>query len=435
MREWNPVEQRFLLAHEDWLRFARDRAARLLYWRADEDDSQMVALYLQARREGSCTVIPFNHRFYSRERWLSQNTQALIDFYEERREGAQQRGISSDWQPPTLTQSDPVARFYAVADSLMQHHPDIFPGLIFVLQPTRYDAPEQFTAALTQLLTHPFMATPQGSRIRFIVPESEITPALTDLERRYPNLVWVITGRYQMRRLAGEIVADSSERGASGEFRRLFVLLGDTLRNDDITRMTHIRQQMLDIAHEQGWPAQAAVVCLSAGAARLKSGQIAPAQAEYREALHYARQAREANCPGAAKLTVNALFGEASVLLKNNALFKAAVCYQVAAEQAQQDGDGILAVEGWRMRAWCLDKTGHRDMALESAMNGLDAGLLMDTDMRANCGLPLLVQWLAQRLGVSSLRRKAFNQKLEQLFGENSAQRTGLLAAMAVRED
>lgn len=434
MREWNPVEQRFVLAHEDWMSFARDPASRLLYWRADEDDRQMVALYLQARRENACTVIPCIHPFTRRDEWFAQNTQALTDFYEARREGTQQRGIQADWQPPMLRDAAPVTRFFAVASSLMQHHPDIFPGLVFVLEPSRYDAPAQFATALAQLLDHPFMATPQGSRIRFIVPESEITPTLTELQQRFPEQVRTITGRYQMRRLPGEIVADSSERGASGEFRRLFVLLGDTLRNDDIARMAHIRQQMLNIAHEQGWPCQAAIVCLSAGAARLKSGQIAPAQAEYREALHYARQARDAGDPAAGKLIVNALFGEASVLLKSNALFKAAACYQVAAEQAQQDSDGILAVEGWRMRAWCLDKSGHRDMALDSAMNGLDAGLLITPELRASTGLTILVEWLAQRLGISSLRRSTFHQKLELLSGEGGMQRSGLLSAASVRE-
>ncbi|MFD1801388.1 hypothetical protein ACFSFZ_04125 [Mixta tenebrionis] len=433
MREWNPVEQRFVLAHEDWLNFARNRSARLLYWRADEDDRQMVELYLQVRGEGSCTLIPLSHPFRSANEWLAEATRELIAYYQARQEGARQQGIVADWQPPH-NQYDGVVGFFSVARSLMQHHPDIFPGLVFVIQPSHFFAPQQFVDALAQLLSHPFLTSPEGARIRFIVPESAVTPALDKLLHRFPALTQTINGRYQMRRVPGEVVANAGDRGPSGEFRRLYVQLGDTLRNNDMARMAQLRQQMLDITTEQGWPDQAAVVCLTAGVARLKSGQIPQAQAEYRQALQYARQAQEVKNPAGGKLIVNALFGEASVLLKNNELFKAAACYQVAAEQAQQDQDGILAVEGWRMRAWCLDKVGQLDAALDSAMSGLDAGLLIEPEMRAHSGLMLLMQWLPERLGVFSTRRKSLHQKLAQLFGEEWQQHVGRRMERADRE-
>lgn len=418
MADLNPVERRFTLAHEDWLRFAADKPARMLYWRADDDDRQLVDLYLQVREERACTVIRLSHPFRQADTWFRESSLAIASFYEAHRQGALPQGIRADWQAPAGSPVDTVGCFYRTARSLMQHHPDIFPGLVFIIRPSHIDSPREFESALIRLLSHPVMVTAGEHRIRFVVPESAHFPATAALLRQCSSQVRCITGRYRMHRLPGEVVADSGERGPSGEFRRLFVLLGDTLRNDDTAQMATLRRQLLDMARAQGWPEQAAVIYLTTGVASLKSGNTALALKEYQRAREAGHQALAQGRPGGRKLIVSALFGEAGVLMKDNALLKAAACYQVAAEQAQLESDGILATEGWRMRAFCLDKAGQQSMALDSAMAGLDAAMLMAPDIRRASGLPRLVKWVSERTPAFGHRRHLLQQKLNQLFRE-----------------
>jgi tetratricopeptide (TPR) repeat protein len=422
MSEWSPsnsVERRFLQAHEDWMRFAGKKEARLLYWQADDDDQQMVDLYLQMRQEADCAVIRFMHPFTDAP-YLAQAAQALIAYYQERQAASLQQGIVADWSPPALSGRSDARDLFSVASSLMRHHPDIFPGLVFILQPAQIAHAQQFEKTLEQLLEDPFWTTPEGERIRVIVPQKPHLPPLNPLQQRHPKRMSTLFGRYQMRQLPGEVVAESGERGPSGEFRRLFVMLGDTLRNDDFARLVTIKQEMLAITHAQQWFDQATVVFLTTGVAYLKVGKTKQALEEYQQAVRMAGQAERAGHPAGRKLVVNALFGEASVWLSKKAWLEAAACYRLAGEQAQAGGDGILAVEGWRMQAWCLDKAGQYPEALDAAMTGLDAGMLIEPEIRAHCGLNLLADWLIRHPGLISHRLSGsqLQQKFFQLFGE-----------------
>ncbi|MBC8932009.1 hypothetical protein IAI15_37085, partial [Escherichia coli] len=58
-------------------------------------------------------------------------------FYDSRREGSAAQGVRADWQPPYDDGKNPLLYLFAVADSLMQHHPDIFPAMVFVLEPVK----------------------------------------------------------------------------------------------------------------------------------------------------------------------------------------------------------------------------------------------------------------------------------------------------------
>ncbi|WP_207937925.1 hypothetical protein, partial [Pseudomonas sp. 51_B] len=71
MQNWqptNPVERRFMDAHADWMRFAKDPAARLMIWQTDETDAQLVQLYFQGQEETSCAVRTMRARFVNEAR-------------------------------------------------------------------------------------------------------------------------------------------------------------------------------------------------------------------------------------------------------------------------------------------------------------------------------------------------------------------------------
>jgi hypothetical protein len=60
MNNWhptNPVERRFMAVHDDWLSFAKDKQAQLLYWHTSEADQRMLAAYIQRQDKLSSAVL------------------------------------------------------------------------------------------------------------------------------------------------------------------------------------------------------------------------------------------------------------------------------------------------------------------------------------------------------------------------------------------
>ncbi len=85
-----------------------------------------------------------------------------------------------------------------------------------------------------------------SDRIR-IVQYGAATDPLAWLQGRQPDRVRVIHGRYQMRSVSRELVAQSGERGPSGQFRRLFVELSEALAHDDPKRLESLRRSALEV--------------------------------------------------------------------------------------------------------------------------------------------------------------------------------------------
>ena len=101
----NPVERRFMDAHSDWMRFAKDQAARLMIWYTDEADSPLVRLYFQAQEDTSCAVRTMRTAFATETRYAQALADELIAFYDSRRAASDAAGIRTDWQPPFSTAS------------------------------------------------------------------------------------------------------------------------------------------------------------------------------------------------------------------------------------------------------------------------------------------------------------------------------------------
>lgn len=417
MQNWqpsNPVERRYMDAHADWLSFAKDRDTRLMIWQTNETDAQLVRLYFQAQEELSCAVIRLRAGFVDETRYTRALTDEIVAFYDSRRDASNAQGLRADWQAPPEQSSGAILHLLAVADSLMRHHPDIFPALIFVLEPTRISNEAAFARWLGELLSILETAPRLGERLRFVVPSTEKDP-LTPLLHGHPGTARLVHGRYTMASVPRELLAESGERGPSGQFRRLFVQLGETVGTNDAATLERLRTEALSIAERERWFDQCTVVHLIAGAAYLKRRDHARAIDAYRCAAGSGKQALEAGHPAGHKLVANGLFGEASAHLTQKAFALAAYCYERAAASTSAAKDALMTVEAWRMSAVCWEKAGEREHALEAGFNALDAGLLIDESMRVNSNLRLVVEWMASQVGAFDRRRSELAQKVAAL--------------------
>ncbi|RQT60890.1 hypothetical protein DF046_00010 [Burkholderia cepacia] len=417
MQNWqptNPVERRFMDAHADWMSFAKDKAARLMIWQTDETDSELVRLYFQVQDETSCAVRTMRASFVDESGYAKALTDELVAFYDSRREGSDAQGVRANWQPPYDDGKNPLLYLFAVTDSLMQHHPDVFPAMVFVLEPAKVRDDAAWVRWMDDVLSIIAIAPQLAERVRFVVPRIEIA-SFAVLMQRHRAAVRVVQGKYSMASVPRELLAESGERGPSGEFRRHFVMLTEMIEGGSPARLEELRAAALGVAEREEWFDQCVVVHLIAGAAYLKWRDRARAIEAYRSAVSSGMRAVEAGHPAGHKLVANGLFGEASVHLTHRDYAHSAYCYERAVASTTAAKDGLMTVEAWRMSAVCWERAGERDHALEAGFNALDAGLMIDEPMRANSNLPMVVEWMVSQLGVQDRRRNALSEKVAAL--------------------
>lgn len=403
-------------AHTDWMSFAKERDARLMIWQTDETDAELVRLYFQVQDETSCAVRTMRASFVNEAGYAKALTDELIAFYDSRREGADAQGVRADWQPPYDDGKNPLLYLFTVADSLMQHHPDIFPAMVFVLEPVKVRDDAAWVRWMDDLLSIIAVAPQLAERVRFVVPRTDIAP-FAALMQRHRAAVRVVHGKYSMASVPLELLAESGERGPSGEFRRHFVMLTEMIEGGNPARLEELRAAALKVAEREQWFDQCVVVHLIAGAAYLKWRDRERAIDAYRSAASSGMRAVEAEHPAGHKLVANGLFGEASVHLTHKDYAHSAYCYERAAASTLAAKDGLMTVEAWRMSAVCWERAGEREHALEAGFNALDAGLMIDEPMRANSSLPMVVEWMVSQLGVQDRRRNALSEKVAALRG------------------
>jgi hypothetical protein len=156
MQNWqpsNPVERRLMNAHDDWLKFAHNKSARLLYWQTNQADQELIKVYFQGQQELSSAVFCLNSVFIDGEKYAAALSREIIDFYEKSREGSAQHGIEANWQVPAKNgRETPTQSLLGLTNSLMQHHPDVFPGMVLIFRPPQVKKPHVFEHWLDTLL-------------------------------------------------------------------------------------------------------------------------------------------------------------------------------------------------------------------------------------------------------------------------------------------
>lgn len=422
MSNWqpsNPVERRFMDAHADWLTFAEQPQARLLYWQVNDDDHHLLNTYFQVQEENSCCAMRLYIDFIDGDQYANDITDYLIQFYEQRRENSLAQDIQAYWQAPKKAITSSSTQYLLqVTQSLTEYHPDIFPGFLFVFYPSNLTSFQKMESWLSELLDETEHGKWATKTMRYVMYGDEEFP-FSSIQKATPDLVYHLHNRYYCENVAREMVADSNERGDSGKFRRLFVELTETMKNNDRTRLESLSKSALAISNKAGWFDQSVVVHLIAGAAYLSWKDADASLTSYQDALTSAKQAKEANHPAGNKLIVNALFGISSVYLKQNDYQRAAEHYDQIPEYSLADEDYILSVEADRMRAFCWEFADDSDKAIEAAFEGVDAGLLMEEQYRLASSLPVLTHWLYQRINKLSALYDEMSEKFEQLYGKD----------------
>ncbi|SAK80512.1 hypothetical protein AWB78_03815 [Caballeronia calidae] len=427
MQSWhpsNPVERRLMAVHDDWRRFRSDSRATLLYWQANEADQRILAAYIQRQHKLSNAVLQLISRFDDADQYPLALSQEIAAFYAVARE----THIASVGQRQT-----PTADLLALTASLMHHHPDVLPDLVLILEPESICKPAQFERWLDELLGMIERDAWQAERLRIILTGTDTEP-LWWLTKQRPHQVSVLHARYHMESLPRELVAESDERGPEADFRRLFVALNDTVTNGTPAQLETLRTQALTVTQRHAWFDQSVVVHLLAGAAYLKWNDAPRALSAYEAATQAGRQAIHADHSAGNKLVINGLFGEASVHWVQGDFRRAAERYTEAAQLAESDQDGLLAVEGWRMCSECFAQLTRAEPTIDAGLRALDAGAWIPSPMRANSNLQMVAQRMLGHMGILHRRRSELTSRLTALYGEDWPDTTKPLPADEVTQ-
>lgn len=415
----NPVERRFMDAHYDWLIFADEKEARFLYWQVNNDDIYLLRAYFQAQEKNGCCTMQFYEDFVSKLDYPARLIQYIIQFYEKRRQASLEQGIAANWFPPEKIKGSTETQYLLqIARSLIDYHPDIFPGFLWTFLPENLSSLNKMRHWLEELIVEVTEGKFADHRIRFVIYTTEEN-LFADLLKNYPHRVKHIQGKYFCENVPRELIAESNERGPSGRFRRLFVELTETLKNNDPKRLENLSKAALKITEKEKWFDQSVVVYLIAGVAYLKWNDKKQSLKAYNDGLNAAHLAKEQAHPAANKLIVNTLFGIGSVYFMNKQYEDAAKTYDEIPPYSLADDDYILAVEGFRMSSMCWLKVHESEKAFNSALDALDVGALMDEDMRKKTTLPLVAHWVYKQVDLWDLRYENVTEKLEKLYGEN----------------
>jgi hypothetical protein len=385
----NPVERRLALLCDDWIGFRSDREARLLVWQVPENALRLVECFVETQKldveyaSGDVFLLlkaPYAHGLqYARDLKA-----ALAGQFEASVDDLRRQGLPTDWSfDPTAVADSPQGAAAALCSFGAKYHTAIG-HLVAVLMPLTLSNVEAHVDWLARLLD---ARLPE--RLRILIVDT--------LEHaRYAPLLARDDPRVRLRRpavdgltTAQETFAQESVQGPAGVFRNLMMGVVTLLEKGSAGQVVAKATDALAFARKQQWADQEVVLRVMVGGALLKEGRHAEAVRTYRAARQAAAQTAEAGHPAGLKLVLQALIGEAGAQLAAGADEQAVLCYDEAAGVAQRDGDAFMAIESFRMAAFCKARAGDAEGALERGACAFDAGARLDAPARALSTLPV----------------------------------------------
>jgi hypothetical protein len=385
----NAIERRLAHLEERWDAFARDPDARLLRWSAPDDDLPLVDAFFTVQCEGRGEVadcfVRLDAPFADPATHGAVLTAALAAYHADARDALAAAGHPAAWSPPApRPDGDDASAFARACASFQAAHAGLGLLLAVVLAPGAIADDAAWNAWLGRLVR----AEP-AAPVRFVVAEVAEAPRLDALAAAEP--VRVRTDRLALDMAGARLaLARAADRGdAASAFRLEYLALTAAAGRSELQAARGHADRALAVATREGWPAMQVAVHLALGSAFLGAGLADDALAACRAAGASARAAAGAGDPAANALIVQSGLSEGAALVSAGRWGDAAAAYAAAAPVATDAADHMLALEGWRMAAWCHARTGDLAAAWRCGWSALDAGERLDPGWRAASTLPV----------------------------------------------
>lgn len=387
-----PILERLNRLRTQWADFSGDADARLLYWGIEPGDERMVETFFDAEAtEAGVTDdlfvrldVPFDGGRGHGQRLV----RAMTEFYRMLGDDLAEHGVDTSWTPDEAPVDDPegAADLAAAGLSFWQHHQPLFRRLAFVLQPARVAKTEAWANWLERAV--PYFVT---EHVRMVVVGSADPSPMADAAERLPDAIHVVEADLRM----GEAMEDVSEAAGGldtpqGQFRHLYVQLGNALAARDMPRAEALATDALAIARDERWFHLGAAVHFAVASGWLAEQDFPRSLDRYEKAEYAAIDMIEADEEGGLTLRVKVRFGVAGVLLAAGSYDRAGAYYAETAPMAEADEDALMTMESWRMAAYAYECASDWEAAWDAGWKALDVGETMDETERTQSTLPFV---------------------------------------------
>jgi hypothetical protein len=421
----SPVEKRIALLRDLWLEALEDPKVRVVVWRVPDNAERMLLAFLEAQRhEGDWQTpdlfIKFDAPFETGFAYSRALCDAVIGSYEASRESFEEQDIAYDWEFAKLARPDSAAGFLGLLDAFAKHHQAHFRYVAAALMPAPVTSADALKAWVQAALQAGVSAT-----TRLVLVQSHSNPQWDWLLKEHTDVARAIDAPIDMFDIARETAAQSPSSGPAVAYRQMLTDVLALVEKGSAAQTSARADAALKIAQREQWHDQQMVLHMAVAGAHLKAQDHPAAITRYRQARVCAGQARQGDPALGGNLVMQTWFGEAGVWLVAKQFTHAAQAYCSGAKEAQQIGNRIFSLEGFRMAAFCYAHNREPEKAREHGALAAREGKEMPPDERAASTLGVALHDLLR------LQDSALATKLEKLA---AAYQTQIAAAHAQAE-
>jgi tetratricopeptide (TPR) repeat protein len=374
---------------QKWVDFRTDSSKRLLIWQTPENAGRLLEAFFESQKHeseystGDFFIVfdtPFEHSIqYSRAL-----KEALAGQYQASREAFESQRIACDWDYTPAGFPDTATGFVRSLCSFGTHHQKLISHFAAVLTPQHVADNSAFAAWLGRALS-----AGMPERLRLVMTDTLEAPRLNGFDDTVLDFIQVQPLQIDTLTMAQQTFAQEDAVGPAAVFRNHLMGITTLVEKGSADQVKTKAADALAFAQKQQWADQQVVVTLLVAGALLKEKRFDEAITDYRHARQSARQTVDAGHPAGQQLVLQTWFGEAGAHMASGDIAGAGQCYDRAATLAQSIPNPILAIEAWRMSAFCHERTAERESAFANLQKAFQFGKDLEPEQREMSTLPL----------------------------------------------
>jgi hypothetical protein len=395
----NPIADRLQKLSDQWGEFAEDERARVLCWLFRPDEARMAEAFLAVEEDEQAGEHPdlflaFETPFEDPAGHGFALRQKLVTEFREGKEELEKDGIDTSWTPPRVKHKEnDIAFWVRTCASFRKHLGPEVRHLVLVLRPEAVSDPDAY-----QLWLYRWAIEAPGVQ-RALVLDDATRPGYRALCQSDSKRVWATEAALDMPSALQELSQAAGNLDTpGGQYRDLFVKMGNALGKQDLAGALSHGDLMLGIAAAQGWFHLAVPVHLALGGALAGAGRFQEAIARYLAAEASAAEGEEKGADELKKtckvLRMQSRLGRGSALIAGKAWTMAAELYEQTAPMAAELGDQRATLDCHRLASFSYEQGGQPDKAWEAGLPGLQVAREMDEETRQTSSFPYLGEGL-----------------------------------------
>ena len=432
----NAIEQEVTILNQHWDEFILGEQA-ILHWLINPADTLLVNALVKIKEqfdEESGTwfiqlTSPFataaGYGYTLAEEFNRLIEQGLAEALEEEaqeetaRETAEAPELINAWQAPDLNtaQSGLHALFVSIERVLALFDKSL-EQLTLVINPTGIKSLTEYCLWWQQACHIARSYSTWPGKLKLLALDNGAQSSLTPVFAGFTDVAKTQTPPINLNAAARAVAEQTHDGTDSAQLRLLFLQMNAAITEQNSAELNSAAEAALEITRSNQWPDMTATVLLTRAGGLLNFQQFPAAIIEYQQAQLFARMGIENAVPGCDKLLLQALLFEGTANFLAQHLNQAVIAYEKAAQQAALLNDEWIALEAWRMAAFCSERLNQTERAWEQANFALAVGKNMAPEIRAQSTLGFVGQAML-RLKSNPQMQKDINATFSELLSSD----------------